>query len=404
VTGGAVAAVTAGVLVVTLAVLVLGRRAHQAGLHATELEAELETVRERLAEAEKMETRLGASLGAMDHGVVIFGRGGVSVYHNEPAALYLDARHGDALVEKAITDMAGTVRPGRTLERELEVYGPPRRSLILRAISLAPSSRSTISRPENRPEGVLVVVEDVTERRRLENVRSDFVANISHELKTPVGALALLAETLIEEDDPAVIRRLAERVVGEAFRVAHTIEDLSQLSRLEVDPGELDEQIPVATFLDEAVDRVRSAAERRAITLRVTAPPRELTVQGDRRQLVSAVANLLDNAVKYSDPGSPVELRAGLDENDSSWARVEVRDHGIGIPRHDLQRIFERFYRVDRARSRETGGTGLGLAIVRHVAANHRGEVLVDSREGEGSCFTLCLPTSSRPPDTQRGR
>lgn len=397
-------------LVVVLAVLLLA-----AGVGLVWLARERQGLRRQVARSEQVRegqaeeqtdiectvARLEASLGALVHGVVIFDDEGTVVYRNDPAAAYLDARHGDALVEEAITTMAQVVEPGTVRERELEVYGPPRRTLVLRAVSLAgganadaaASSGSTLTPVPRRrgPSGVFVLVEDITERRQLENVRRDFVANVSHELKTPVGALALLAETLMTDDDPEVVRRLAERMVGEAFRVAHTIEDLLELSRLEADAGQLEERLPATVFMDEAVERVRAAAERRGIPLRVTAPPRELTVQGERRQLVSAVANLLDNAVKYSEAGGPVELRA---RDADEWVDVEVRDYGIGIPRRDLQRIFERFYRVDRARSRETGGTGLGLAIVRHVASNHRGEVRVESREGEGSRFTLRLPAA----------
>ena len=241
---------------------------------------------------------------------------------------------------------------------------------------------------------MLVVVEDTSERRRLENVRRDFVANISHELKTPVGALALLAETMLDEDDPDVTRRLAERLAAEAFRVGNTIDDLLELSRLEVATGLAADTVSVAQFVADAVERVRGAAEQRGIEIEVEEAPVRLTVVGDRRQLVSAVTNLVDNAVKYSEPGSAVAVRA---RTDGVWVDVTVRDHGMGIPRRDLERIFERFYRVDRARSRETGGTGLGLAIVRHVASNHRGEVRVESREGVGSMFTLRLPAGPGP-------
>jgi two-component system sensor histidine kinase SenX3 len=241
---------------------------------------------------------------------------------------------------------------------------------------------------------VLVVVEDTSERRRLENVRRDFVANISHELKTPVGALALLAETLLDEDEPDVVKRLAERLANEAFRVGNTIDDLLELSRLEVATGLANDKVPVAHFVGDAADRVRPAAEQRGISIEVGGMPARLTVVGDRRQLVSAVTNLLDNAVKYSEPGSSVDVAA---RTDGAWVDVTVGDRGIGIPRRDLERIFERFYRVDRARSRETGGTGLGLAIVRHVASNHRGEVRVESREGVGSTFTLRLPAGPGP-------
>jgi two-component system sensor histidine kinase SenX3 len=154
------------------------------------------------------------------------------------------------------------------------------------------------------------------------------------------------------------------------------------------------DDVPVHVVTAEAVDRLRPAAEQQGITIEVEDPPQRLTVAGDRRQLVTAVYNLLENAVKYSDDGSRVEVQA---RTDGRWVDLDVRDHGIGIPRRDLERVFERFYRVDRARSRETGGTGLGLAIVRHVASNHAGEVQVESAEGEGSTFTLRLPVGSGP-------
>jgi two-component system, OmpR family, sensor histidine kinase SenX3 len=350
-----------------------------------DLERAVASERTRQARAADAENRLSWALGAIANGVVIFDERGEIAYRNDPAASFLAARHSDALVEEAITTMASDALRGRGAERELELYGPPRRVLSVRAVPLE---------SDIRPSGVLVVVEDTSERRRLENVRRDFVANISHELKTPVGALALLAETLLDEDDPGVTKRLAERLANEAFRVGNTIDDLLELSRLEVATGLATDQVAVAQFVRDAADRVRPAAEQRAIEIDVEQAPTRLTVVGDRRQLVSAVTNLLDNAIKYSEPGSSIDVRA---RTDGAWVDVTVRDRGIGIPRRDLERIFERFYRVDRARSRETGGTGLGLAIVRHVASNHRGEVRVESREGVGSTFTLRLPAGPGP-------
>ena len=241
---------------------------------------------------------------------------------------------------------------------------------------------------------MLVVIDDVTDRRRLEAVRRDFVANISHELKTPVGALSLLAETLLAEDDPAVARRLAERMLTEAFRVGRTIDDLLALSQIEADEAGHPRRgagAPLRRRGRRAGAPGRRAAGHHHRGGRAAA---RLAVVGDRRQLVSATYNLLENAVKYSDPGSVVEVRA---RTDGRWIDLSVADHGIGIPRRDLERVFERFYRVDRARSRETGGTGLGLAIVRHVASNHAGEVRVESLEGEGSTFTLRLPVGAGP-------
>jgi two-component system sensor histidine kinase SenX3 len=324
------------------------------------------------------EARLAGALLVIPQGVVVFDTEGMIVFRNKVAAGYLVARHGEALVEEAINELATDVLAGGAppKPRTVDLFGPPRRTLVLQGIALEQGSHDL---------GVLVVIEDVTERRRLEAVRRDFVSNISHELKTPVGALGLLAETLLAEDEPAVARRLTERMLSEAFRVGRTIDDLLELSRIEA---------PVHVLINDAVDRVRGAAEQQGITIDVEEPSGRLGVSGDRRQLVSATYNLLENAVKYSDPGSVVQVRA---RTDGRWIDISVEDHGIGIPRRDLERVFERFYRVDRARSRETGGTGLGLAIVRHVANNHSGEVRVESQEGEGSTFTLRLPVGSGP-------
>jgi two-component system, OmpR family, sensor histidine kinase SenX3 len=376
-TGAALAGLLVGV---GLATWLLGGRLRSARRQIEQLDQAMERdVMQRAASA-AAGSRLTLALGGIAHGVVVFDERGDVAYRNDPAATFLAARHGDALVEEAITALAHDALQGNESEHEIDVFGPPRRILSLRAVPLGERSH---------PVGALVEVEDTSARRRLENVRRDFVANISHELKTPVGALVLLAETMLDEDDPSVMRRMSERMAGEALRVGHTIDDLLELSRLEAAPTPPEATLPVRVFVGEAVDRLRSAADRRGISLDVEDVPDHLSVQGDRRQLVSALANLLDNAVKYSDPGSSVEVRARLARD---WVEVEVRDHGIGIPQRDLERIFERFYRVDRARSRETGGTGLGLAIVRHVASNHRGEVKVRSREGQGSRFTLRLP------------
>jgi two-component system, OmpR family, sensor histidine kinase SenX3 len=342
----------------------------------------------RGGEGSIVEARLANALAVIPQGVVVFDDTGSIAYRNDVAAGYLTARHGEALVEEAIAELAeqaasrsGSDAPARTVD----LFGPPRRTLVLKAIRL---------QEDARPLGVLLVIDDVTDRRRLEAVRRDFVANISHELKTPVGALALLAETLLAEDEPVVARRLAERMLTEAFRVGRTIDDLLELSRIEADEEARREDVPVQAFIAQAVDRVRPAAEQQEIEIEVDEPAARLAVAGDRRQLVSATYNLLENAVKYSDPGSTIDVRA---RTDGRWVDIEVQDHGIGIPRRDLERVFERFYRVDRGRSRETGGTGLGLAIVRHVASNHAGDVRVESAEGEGSTFTLRLPVGTGP-------
>jgi two-component system sensor histidine kinase SenX3 len=221
------------------------------------------------------------------------------------------------------------------------------------------------------------------------------VANISHELKTPVGALSLIAETLEGEEDPEVVARLSRRIGSEATRLSRIIDDLLDLSRIEAAQAPGDDAVAVGHLINETVESLRPAAEHRAIRLQIEPGPPGLVISGDRRQLQSAVHNLVDNAVKYSDDGSSVEITVAPGDG---WVEITVVDHGIGIPSRDLQRIFERFYRVDRARSRDTGGTGLGLAIVRHVASNHGGEVTVESCEGQGSRFSLRLPATREPP------
>ena len=189
-------------------------------------------------------------------------------------------------------------------------------------------------------------------------------------------------------------RRLSERVLAEAQRLGRIVEDLLDLSRIESAGATAGEPIAVVGLVDEAVERVRPVAEHRRVAIQVTDVPDRLRVVGERRQLMSAFVNLLDNAVQYSDAGSRVDVDVGAG---GSWIQVAVRDRGIGIPARDIERIFERFYRVDRSRARDTGGTGLGLAIVRHVAEVHGGEVVVESREGEGSTFTLRLPSAGGP-------
>jgi two-component system sensor histidine kinase SenX3 len=355
---------------------------------ASVVERVIDRVLEQGGDVSLAESRLASALAVIPQGVVVYDENGDIAFSNDVAGGYLAARHGDALVEEAIAELAKDAVEGGADEgssRTVDLFGPPRRTLVLRAVPLVLDAEQV---------GVLVVIDDVTDRRRLEAVRRDFVANISHELKTPVGALGLLAETLLAEDDPAVARRLAERLLTEAFRVGRTIDDLLALSQIEADEVGMRDEVAVHLFIAEAVERVRPAAEQHGININVEEPATRLSVLGDRRQLVSATYNLLENAVKYSDPGSTVEVRA---RTDGRWIDLAVADHGIGIPRRDLERVFERFYRVDRARSRETGGTGLGLAIVRHVASNHAGEVRVESREGEGSTFTLRLPVGSGP-------
>ena len=242
---------------------------------------------------------------------------------------------------------------------------------------------------------ILLLAEDQTESRRVDEVRRDFVANISHELKTPVGALALLAETVEEAaDDPEAVLRFAGRMRQEASRLTDLVQDLIMLSRIQAaEPVPDPSPVVLDDVVAEAVDRCRMRATARGISLEVTGE-HGVTILGDEDLLVTALRNLLENAVAYS----PDKTRVAITTRTvSSWmAEISVTDQGIGIPERDRERIFERFYRVDPARSRATGGTGLGLAIVKHVTAAHGGNVAVWSQEGQGSTFTLRLPLRPR--------
>jgi two-component system, OmpR family, sensor histidine kinase SenX3 len=240
---------------------------------------------------------------------------------------------------------------------------------------------------------VLVLAEDRTRERRLESIRRDFVANVSHELKTPVGAIKLLSDAVIDAaDDPEAVQRFAERMQTESERLARLVQQIIALSRLQGDdPLEQPMAVPVDDIVKRAIDESLTEADAKGISL-VHQGDRDLTMLGNREQVAVAVGNLVSNAVAYSPEGSSVVVttKAGPDA-----VQISVSDRGIGIPAQELDRIFERFYRVDPARHRSTGGTGLGLSIVKHVAASHGGDVRVWSVEGQGSTFTLSLPRVS---------
>ncbi len=344
----------------------------------------LEQVTDRAAEAVASASsdamRLRRALDTLPQGVIVCDENGDVVFRNPRAAGLMGGRHGDALAAQAVVDLLADAWTSGSAERTLDLYGPPRRTLVVRT-QLIDDGRRTL--------GVIAVIDDISERRRLEEIRRDFVANVSHELKTPMGALGLLAETLVAEEDREVAQRLASRIQAEAFRVSRIIDDLLDLSRIEAEESPPREPVLVSLVMAEALERVRAAAEQRDVKIDLQEPSAPVAVLGDRRQLVSALYNLLDNGVKYSERGGTITFSA---TQSSAEVAICVVDQGTGIPSRDLERIFERFYRVDQGRSRETGGTGLGLSIVRHVAANHQGRAEVESREGEGSTFRLVLP------------
>ncbi|GAA0196971.1 MULTISPECIES: cell wall metabolism sensor histidine kinase WalK [unclassified Aeromicrobium] len=237
---------------------------------------------------------------------------------------------------------------------------------------------------------IIVLALDRTDQQRVENIRRDFVANVSHELKTPVGALNLLAEAVSEaKDDPESVVRFASRMQTESERLTRLVQQIIDLSRLQNDVASEDAAtVKVDELVAEACEHSATESERKQIEIARSVEP-DLMVHGDRAQLHAAVSNLVENAVTYSPEGSKVAVTAALDGDD---VRISVADNGIGIAGPELERIFERFYRVDPARARATGGTGLGLSIVKHVAASNGGSVDVWSEPGAGSTFTLVLP------------
>ncbi|CAB4883742.1 unannotated protein [freshwater metagenome] len=320
--------------------------------------------------------RLQAALDAMPYGVVVTDHDGNVLVRNQATAEVGADAHNEVLVQAAVQYNLRSALRGEARSQTVELYGPPRRVVVVHAKPLG-------------PDGAMATIEDVTERSRLDAVRTDFVANISHELKTPIGALAVLAETLIEETDPTVISRLADKTVNEAHRVAKIIDDLLELSRIELSGDLIVSECDVASLVLEATSRNGYVARQNQVVVSAGEIPAGLKVHADHAQIASALGNLVDNAVKYTDVGGTVTVAALPDQLGVTFM---VADTGIGIPTRDLDRIFERFYRVDRARSRGTGGTGLGLSIVRHVANNHGGTITVSSHEGEGSTFRLYIP------------
>jgi two-component system sensor histidine kinase SenX3 len=324
--------------------------------------------------AEHERDRLAHIVSRVSVGIVVFAADRTEAFRN-PAANSFAGGHAAVLVDEAVQRAAAAALVDGAHEDAVDFFGPPRAVLRVRGEALPTG-------------GAMVTIEDVSERARAETVRTDLVANMSHELKTPVGALAILAETIADVDDPEVVQRLSKRMVDEAHRMARTIDELLELSRVELD-GQLPAQpVAVSTVLDDVVQRTGIMAEQHGVRLVVVADD-AAAVTGSHLQLVSAVSNLVENAIVYSEPDQEVVVRVA---SDTDSVRIVVSDHGPGIPLREQDRIFERFYRVDRARSRASGGTGIGLAIVRNVAVHHGGSVSVSSREGEGAVFTLTLP------------
>ena len=319
-----------------------------------------------------------------------------------PAAGVVVGPHDEVLQANAIARSLGLVRGSRISVPELlQLVRIVRREGDVRSVDLqirqaarVASSYLTAQVAPLDESLILILADDQTTARRIEETRRDFVANISHELKTPIGAISLLAEAVEDAaEDPEAVRRFASRMGIESARLSDLVGQIIELSRVQADDPLADPEIvDVDEVLTDAVERRRMDAERHRITLTV-AGVAGTRVLGNARQLGVAVGNLVENAIVYSDPGARVVVAAHVQaRSDDDYVEITVSDNGIGIPPAELDRIFERFYRVDYARSRANGGTGLGLAIVKHIVAIHGGEVSVWSQVGQGSTFTLKIP------------
>lgn len=301
-------------------------------------------------------------------------------------------RRSAQALELGILDGTDRLHPEELTElvRQVRRDGQVRESDVILRHRRAPDTHVHVRVAPLGSGLVLIAAQDRTHERRVEAIRRDFVANVSHELKTPIGALNLLAEAVGEaRDEPEAVERFSARMQTESERLTRLVQQIIDLSRLQNDTLSTDATtVKVGELVAEACEHSATEAEGKHIRLLTSVQP-ELLVQGDRAQLHAAVSNLVENAVTYSPEGSRVAVTAEEYEGD---VRISVTDHGVGIPESELDRIFERFYRVDPARARTSGGTGLGLSIVKHVAASNGGTVEVWSEPGSGSTFTLVLP------------
>jgi signal transduction histidine kinase len=361
--------------------LVVGRRSLQ--LRFRQFQERAESSEEALARREQTSREDRAVqdliLGSMQEGILLFDGDWQTAFANDALERHLRARPASVqqLFPLPARELVERVSNSREAESAEVEFGSPERWLRVSAT------------PAGSDGSVLVVVADITERRRMEQVRRDFVANASHELKTPAASIQAAAETLADAalHDPAAVARFAPQLERDAQRLSRIVTDLLDLSRLEVG-SDLGDHVRLDAIVRDEVERYESHAQEAGLVLQLRARPTP-AVRGSARDLSLLVRNLIDNAVRYTREGGTVEVSVGDGDGDVT---VAVQDDGIGIPTKDLPRVFERFFRVDRARSRGTGGTGLGLSIVKHVAENHGGTVEVRSELGRGSVFTVTLP------------
>jgi len=330
-----------------------------------------------------------SALNQLDGATLVVAPGEVAIYTNSEAEKLGILREGRIQSEELLASIRVVRRTNTKQTGTIEIargpIGEGKREINVTII------------PLSEGELVLVLLRDESEAQRVHEVRRDFVANISHELKTPIGALSLLSEAVLgAKDDSDAVSRFASRMQVEAKRLTDLVQEIIQLSRVQdSDPLQEAQFLVVSELIKEAMDQCRTTAESRNISL-IFQDSKDGTVLGDRDQLTMAIHNLIENAINYSPTETKVAINTSIE---NGIITVSIADQGIGIPEIEIERIFERFYRVDPARSRETGGTGLGLSIVKHIITKHGGEISVWSSENVGSTFSIRLPIQSQNED-----
>lgn len=359
----------------------------------------IDEIEEQRIKADAFRQQLIAALDSLNYGIAIYGQDDQLIHTNPYASSFLSGVHSGALIADAIDELFQTRDGQEVIDQELDVFDNSHPSsvthsrkktfyIILRELSI-----------EGNQIGSVVTIEDISEQERLESVRRDFISNISHELKTPIGAIALLTETLLGEPDTDLVQKFAPNILQETERLSETIDDLLSLSRIEHGSTDSFNQIDLLKCIEQAIDRVNTFAKQNEVTVLTSFPPAPVHLFGDELQLISAFYNILENSVKYKriNQGNVHLTVQQLDD----FIEVEISDNGIGIPTKDLDRIFERFYCVDRSHS--GSGVGLGLAIVRHVIVNHEGVIRIESTEGVGTTFFIQFPTNFIEPRSEKG-
>ena len=359
----------------------------------------IDEIEEQRIKADAFRQQLVTALDSLNYGIAIYGQDDQLIHTNPYASSFLSGVHSGALIADAIDELFQTRDGQEVIDQELDVFDNSHPSsvthsrkktfyIILRELSI-----------EGNQIGSVVTIEDISEQERLESVRRDFISNISHELKTPIGAIALLTETLLGEPDTDLVQKFAPNILQETERLSETIDDLLSLSRIEHGATDSFNQIDLLKCIEQAIDRVNTFAKQNEVTILTSFPPAPAHLFGDELQLTSAFYNILENSVKYKriNQGNVHLTVQQLDD----FIEVEISDNGIGIPTKDLDRVFERFYCVDRSHS--GSGVGLGLAIVRHVIVNHEGVIRIESTEGVGTTFFIQFPTNFIEPRSEKG-